>query len=218
MRPYWNQFQAMLTPGVRGVLLLVVTLFVVSKIGQAMGVFCLPALAALVPANFGWHNGWTLVTHAFVSGCPTEFLFAVVSIIFLGPIVERFWSRGELWSFLLVCAAGAGLWRLLVSPLVPGGQLGVGCLTLALAVAVYMLSGRERVNLIGLGEMEMRRAATIMLVFLLVMMLVQVGLRESFGQIGGAVAAWFYLTVRWWWNLRQTGKTATSERIRRLEL
>jgi membrane associated rhomboid family serine protease len=116
MRLIWHRFLQSLTPGVRTALIVLAAAYLAQIIGVWTSAYSLSAWLALSGPVF-WHGRvWSVITFVLLPVGILDFLFNGLMIACLGPLIERAWSRGELWSYCLITATGAGLAKVVLQP------------------------------------------------------------------------------------------------------
>jgi len=161
---------------------------------------------------------WSLVTYAFL---PLGIVDWVVSLFWLSTLVGvigRNWSSGELWGYCLLAAGFGGVVVVAVNPPMQFGLAGNGAIIFALLAAWYRLYGRERLVLLGVGEMSVRQAAIIVAVVEFLVSFFCLGWLITLAMMSGGVVGWFYLFLRGKHALNRRSQIVDSERIARLEL
>ena len=218
MRLIWQRFTSFLTPGVSAVLIVLTAAYLAEVIGRWSGTYDLSAWLALSGPGF-WHGRvWSVVTYALLPAGLLDLLFNGVMIACLGPSIERAWSRGDLWSYCLITAAGTGLAKVLLQPASPALLIGAGPVIFGLLAAWARLCGREEIRLGLVWHTTVLRAALLLAAVSFLLMVVSTGLVSAVVTLSGGLAGWLYLSLRWKVNLARRSRTVTSERMSRLEL
>jgi membrane associated rhomboid family serine protease len=218
MRLIWQRFTSSLTPGVRAVLIVLTVAYLAEVVGLWSGAYDLSAWLALSGPVF-WHGRvWSVVTFALLPAGILDLLFNGVLIACLGPSVERSWSRGELWSYCLITAAGTGVAKVILQPSSPALLTGAGPVVFGLLAAWARLHGWEEFRLGLVWQTTVLRAALLLAAVSFLMMVVSAGLVAAVVTLSGGLAGWLYLSLRWKGNLARGSRTVTSERMSRLEL
>jgi len=218
MKLFWQRFVASLTPGVQVMLLLLVAAWLTSLLGRLLHAFDLAGWLALSGPQF-WHGQvWRLVTYALAPMGVMDLVMNCVALIILGGIVERHWSRGQLWVYCLVAVAGAGLAKVLLQFSVPLPLTGAVSMVFGLLIAWGFLCGRETISLFLLGETTVRMLVLIAATAGFLISLFTGGLIPALIMVAGGVAGFGYLWLRHQWMMNRAGSVVHSERIHRLEL
>jgi membrane associated rhomboid family serine protease len=218
MRLIWHRFLSSLTPGVRTALVVLAAAYLAEVIGRCSSAYNLSGWLALSGPVF-WHGRvWPVITFVLLPAGILDFLFNGVMIACLGPLIERAWSRGEFWSYCLITATGAGLVKVALQPSNPSLLTGAGPVVFGLLAAWARLYGREEIRLGLIWQTTARRAALVLAAIAFLMMVASAGLVEAVVTLSGGLVGWFYLSLRWKFNLARRSRTVTSERMSRLEL
>jgi membrane associated rhomboid family serine protease len=206
-----------LTPGVATLLALQVAVGLAQAVGHLLSAWNLSPWLALSGPAF-WHGRlWQIVTYVLALESLMEFLTGALFLFFLGPRIERTWSRGQFWSFCLLVVAGAGLIKVLLQPASPFPMTGAAPLGWGLLAASVRLFGNERINLLGFGETTLRHAALWLAGLSFVLSLLGGGLIPALLAMSGGVVGWVYLSLRWRANRFQAPQATRSERMGKLE-
>jgi membrane associated rhomboid family serine protease len=172
---------------------------------------------ALTPALVWKGQLWRMVSYAFL---PNGIVDWLVSLFWLGTLVAvlgRNWSSREFSGYcLLTTVAGAFPVMLLARPW--HGVVGNGAIIFALLAAWYRLYGRERLILLGFGELSVRQAAILVAVIEAVVLLFCLGWLVTLAMITGGVMGWLYLALRGLNQMNRRSQVVDSQRIARLEL
>ena len=212
------QFFLHLPRGTRQTALLLIALYLAAWVLGFFSICHLSAWITLAPEGF-WHGKyWLVLSHFLLPGGLMDFVGNLVVFVILAPRVEQAWSRGQLWAFILIGAAGAGLAKVLLTPhsLVP--LAGLASVNFGLLAAWFKLFGSEEVLFFGLWKMTVTKMVLLLLAASLLFGWLQNGLFNALIPLGGFGAGWVYLVVRWRRHAAAPGRAVHSERIRRLEL
>ena len=218
MNRLWQRSVARLTPGVRGLVLVLGAVYAAAWLGGTFRLFDLPGWLVLSPSAFWRGRLWTLVTYAFLPTGLIEFVINCLLLGWIGLWLERAWSRWELWSYCMLTAAGGGAVKLALGQIEPSPVFGAGPVVYGLAAAWLRMAGNDPVRVWPFGETTARRAGLIALAVSIIAALSSVGLVATLVLLGGALAGWIYLSVRWKLSRAQPSQRVGSQRIRWLEL
>ena len=218
MRLFWHRFLQSLTPGVRAALGVLAVAYLAEVIGRWSSTYDLSAWLALSGPAFWKGRVWSVVTFVLLPAGLLDFLFNGMMIACLGPLIERVWSRGELWSYCLITAVGAGLVKVVLQPANPALLTGTGPVVFGLLAAWARLYGREEIRLGFIWQTTARQAALVLAGITFLMMAARAGLVEAVVTLSGGLVGWLYLSLRWKVNLARRSRPVTSERMSRLEL
>ncbi len=218
MRLFWQRFKAALTPGTATLLALMLTVGVLALIGKLTRAFDLYGLLALAGREFWRGQGWRIITYAVLPGGIAGFVANTIALVMLGSLLERMWSRGQFWFYCLVCVAGAGFVKILLSSASPQPLAGAAPLMLGLVVGWAFVSGNESVPFLIFGQITARQAALILMFASFLIALLSAGLATALIATSGGLTGWLYLWLRQKSLMARPSRVAPSERISRLEL
>jgi membrane associated rhomboid family serine protease len=218
MRHLWQRFLPSLTPGVRTALAVLAAAYLAEVTGRCTSAYNLPEWLALSGPIFMKGRVWSVCTYVLLPAGLLDLLFNGLMLACLGPLIERLWSRGELWSYCLITATGAGLVKVAMQPSDPELLTGAGPVIFGLIAAWAQLYGREAIRLGLIGQTTVRRAALLLAAITFLTMAASAGLVAAAVTLAGGLVGWFYLCLRWKWNLARRSRTVTSQRMGRLEL
>jgi membrane associated rhomboid family serine protease len=173
---------------------------------------------ALWPALARKGEVWCALTYAFLPAGVVDWVVSLFWLSTLVSVVGRNWSSLELWSYCLLATLVGALVIIAVNPPLQFGVVGNGAMIFALLVAWYRLYGRERLVLLGIGEMSVRQAAILVALVEALISFFCFGWLVTLAMMSGGVVGWLYLVLRGKhaWNRRS--QLVDSERIARLEL
>jgi membrane associated rhomboid family serine protease len=210
---FWSQH-----PGARLLLLIFALAFPVHWIGHRTGAFELYDWLDLCPALV-WHGEvWRLGSYAFLGGGVVDWVVSLFWLATLVPILARIWSARTLWTYCLVTALAGALPVIAILPGSERGVVGASAMIFGLLVAWYRLYGRERLLLLGIGELSVRQAAILIAVINSIILLFCAGWFLLLAMWCGGVAGWIYLALSRKLLLSRDSRRLDSERIARLEL
>lgn len=217
MKTFWQRFSAALTPGVRILLILLAVMYLSALLGKWTRIVDLYRWLAADAPDF-WHGQiWRAITYALLPMGFLDFVTNGFALVILGSMLERHWTRGELWLFCGIAAVGAGL---------AGVFLGVGAPPLAgaspmvfgLLVAWAFVSGHEVALIPLFGQVTVWRMVLILAAMGLLIMAFSAGLTMVLVTASGGLAGWLYLWLCHKWLMARASREFQSERINRLEL
>lgn len=209
---------ASLTPGVRVILLLWLAGWLATTAGQWFHLFDLPGWLALDGPHF-WHGQiWRLVTYALLPLGIMDLIMNSFALVILGGIIERHWTRGQLWTYCLVAAAGAGLVKVLLEWTSPVALCGATPLVFGLLIAWGFLCGRESIRLFFFGETTVWKLVLIAGAVSFLALFFTGGLLPALITVAGGLTGFVYLWLKHQWLMNRAGSVVHSERIHRLEL
>jgi membrane associated rhomboid family serine protease len=206
-----------LPPGVRGLLLFLLATYAAVLLGRFTGAYDLAGRLALAPLAVRQGQVWRLVTYSFLPNAIFDFILNGFALALLGILLERAWTRGQLWSYFLIVAAGTGVVRFALSPSAAMSFVGATGAVYGFLAAWARLYGQEPMSLMGVWNTSARNIALTMAVLGLLTMLSFAGWQNCAAVAAGGATGWFYLSIRWRRNLAAPASRASSERISRLE-
>ena len=209
---------SLLTPGVRGLLSLLLVACLANLAGQWTHAFHLDIWLALHPSAVWQGRVWQAITYPLVPAGWMELLINGVVIAWLGAMLEREWRRGQVWFFCAVVTLGAAAVKLTVGAFSPGPLSGATPLVFGLVVAWAKVFGHERVAIPGVGETSVRWCALFLGGISLAMMLMQAAWTDTLVMVSGGVTGWLWLTLRQSQCQTQPARQVANERVRRLEI
>lgn len=192
--------------------------YLVDALAGALELFSVYSCLWLSPAALGEGQVWRLLTYTLLPSGFLDLLMSGLMVVWLGSRVARVWPRMEFFLFCGICAAGAGVVWLLISPGPDEAVRGTQVLVLALLVAWARMFGHERVRLMASWEV---RLLTLVLFFGAALILFSAsmgGWRQGVLLFAAAGSGWLYLTLRWKANRAQPARAVDSSRFNRLEL
>jgi len=218
MKSWGGRFLAELTPGVRVVLSLLMAVWLMVVLGQALAGIHLDHWLALSGPWF-WHGEvWRLVTYVLLPTGFMDLLMNGLAVVLLGRMLERHWSRGEFWIYCLVTVAGAGLAKVGLQCSNPQPLTGAGPMAFGLLIGWGFLGGREAITVVFLGETTVWKLVLLTGAVSLLGLGFTAGLVPALIMAAGGLAGFTYLWLKHQWLMSRAGSVVQSERIRRLEL
>jgi len=217
MRQAWNKLCVLLTPGVRLLLGILTIACLADVAGGFTYAYDLRGWLALSGATFWKGQFWRVFTYPLLPMGIMNFIFNGIAIFLFGGMLERIWSRGQLWTYCLIASVGAGLFKVVLQP--SGASFLVGTLPLVfgLLAAWGQLLGHEKVSL-GFCQLTVRQVAFLIVAISFVMLLLSAGLITALVMLSGGVACWIYLWLGFKKLMLRESRVVGSERINRLEL
>jgi membrane associated rhomboid family serine protease len=163
-------------------------------------------------------EAWYLVTYAFLPNGPVDWVVSLFWLATLVSVVGRNWSSIELWGYCLLATVFGALVVVAANPPLRSPIVGNGAMIFALLAAWYRLYGRERLIMLGLGEMSVRQAAFIITFIEVLVSWYCLGWFVTLAMMCGGVIGWLYLFLRGKHAMNRRSQVVDSERIARLEL
>jgi membrane associated rhomboid family serine protease len=214
----WRQFLISLTPGVRILLCLLAAIYWLAVIGKLTRAFDLNDWLALSGQKFWRGQIWRLVTYVLLPAGILDFVMNSLALVMLGGLLERHWSRGELWLYCVVAAAGAGLAKVVLQLSSPLPLTGAAPMMFGLLVAWGFLCGRENISIVLYGTMRVWKLVLVAATVSFLIMFLTAGLFAAIILSAGGLTGFFYLWIKHKWLMNRAGRVVHSERINRLEL
>jgi membrane associated rhomboid family serine protease len=218
MKNVFNTFFSSLPVGARLLVLCYALGYPLALAGHYTHSFELMDWLALVPALVWKGEVWTTLTYAFVGGGPVDWAVSLFWLATLVAVLGRHWSGLQLWLYCLLCTLVGALILCVVRPQTQMGLVGNPAMIFGLLAAWYRLYGRERLILLGIGEVSVRQAAILVAIIEVLILVFCVGILVTLAMMFGGAAGWFYLFVRGKSALNRRSQPVDSERIARLEL
>jgi membrane associated rhomboid family serine protease len=206
-----------ISPGVRGLILLLLATYVAALAGRFTGAYDLEGWLVLVPRGVLSGQVWRLITYSLLPRAIFDFVLNGFALAVLGSLIERAWTRGQLWGYFLIVAAGTGLVRFALVPSAELSFVGATGAVYGFLAAWARLFGQQPMSLMGVWTTTARNIALVMALLGLLTMLSFADWRDCAAVAAGGVTGWFYLSIRWRRNLAAPASQSSSERISRLE-
>jgi membrane associated rhomboid family serine protease len=213
-----QRFFALLTPGAQVLLGLLAAAYLAAVIGKLIHAFDLYGWLALSGPKFWSGQIWRLLTYALLPAGILDFIMNSVALVMMGRLLEGHWSRGQLWLYCVVAAAGAGLAKVVLQFASPLPLMGAAPMMFGLLIAWGFLCGRENVAIVAFGEMAVWKlvlgagAVSVLIMFL------TAGLVTAIIMAAGGLTGWLFLWLKHKWLMNRDGIVVHSKRINRLEL
>jgi membrane associated rhomboid family serine protease len=182
------------------------------------GLFDLYGWLALTPALVWKGQVWRTVTYAFLPAGALDWAVSLFWLATLVSVLGRMWSAREFWFY---CCLGAFAGALPITVFLrnsPIGWVGGSAMIFALLVAWDWFYRRERLILLGIGEISTRQAAILIAIINSLILFFCTGWFIMVSMWCGGVAGWLYLIVRSKRLLGRSAQPIRSERVARLEL
>lgn len=207
-----------LTAGPRLLLALFGLLFPLAMAGHYTHTFELYSWLAFSPALVWKGQVWRLLTYGFLAAGLVDWLVSLFWLTTLVCVLGRNWHGRELWSYCLLSTVTAGLILTVLQSPAAGPIVGNGAMILGLLAAWSRLYGRERIILLGLGEMSVRQAARIVAAIEIILLFFGWGWLATLAMLCGGAVGWLYLFLRGKHAMNRRSQALDSARIARLEL
>jgi len=218
MKNIAGNFFSSLSLGARLLLLSYALGFPLSLLGHYTHTFELYDWLALTPPLIWKGQIWRVATYAFLPGGIIDWVVSLFWLVTLVCVLGKHWSGSRLWGFGMLCVLAGAVPVVLFKARVECIVAGNSAMIFGFLAAWFRLYGRERLILLGIGEISVRQAAILVAIIDAAILLFSCGgWFFMVSMMGGGVAGWFYLSLR----TKLMGKTiqpSNSERIVRLEL
>jgi len=218
MRGFWQRFLVLLTPGVRMLLGLLAAAYLAAVMGNLVHAFNLSDWLVLNGAKFWKGQLWRLVTYALLPAGIMDLVMNCLALVMLGGMLERHWSRTQLWLYCIVAVAGAGMAMALMQFFTSTTVTGAAPMIFGLLVAWGFLSGCEIINVPVFGEITVWKLVICVAAVSLAVISLSMGLVSALILAAGGLTGWLYLWLKHKWLMSRPSHMAHSERISRLEL
>jgi membrane associated rhomboid family serine protease len=218
MKAVFRNFLSALPNGAYLLLLLYAVGFPLVMAGHYARAFELDQWLDLSPALVWRGEIWRLVSYAFLPNGVIDWVVSLFWMATLVAVLGRNWSTRELWTFSLIAIVAGALVVVVLRPGMQMGVVGNGALIFGLLAAWYRLYGRERIVMLGIGEMSVRQAAVIIALIEALVSFFCIGWFATLAMMCGGGAGWLYLALRGKHALNRRSRSVDSQRIARLEL
>jgi membrane associated rhomboid family serine protease len=192
--------------------------FPAAWIGNRTQLFDLYEWLALTPALVWKGHVWRLVTYAFLPSGPLDWIISLFWLATLVSVLGRNWSVRGFWGYCLLGALAGGLFVALLRPGLSSGVVGGGAMIFALLAAWDWFYRHERLLLLGIGEISVRRTVILIALLNSLILFFCAGWFLMLAMWSGGAAGWLWLRIRAKMFLGQTPQQVRSERVARLEL
>lgn len=199
-------------------LALLAAFYVGAVVGNLIHAVDLYGWLGLSGAKFWDGQLWRLVTYALLPAGVMDFLMNCVLLVMLGGLLERYWSRSQLWLYCILAVAGAGSAMVLLQFSNPTPATGAAPMTFGLLIGWGFLSGREVIAVPVFGEITVWKMVLVAASISLVVIVITAGLVSALILAAGGLTGWLYLWLKHKWLMSRPGHVARSERTNRLEL
>jgi len=204
--------------GARMILLTYALGFPLALIGHYTHTFNLYEWLGLTPALVWKGQVWRVVSYTLLPGGWIDWVVSLFWMATLISILGRNWtSRGFLGYCLLGIIAGA-LPVVLFEAGADFAFAGNAAMIFALLAAWDWFYRKERLILLGFGEISARQAAILIAIIDSIILFFCCGWFLMLAMWCGGVAGWLWLTVRAKLFIGKTAQQIRSERVARLEL
>jgi len=204
--------------GARLLLLVYVIGFPLALAGHYTHTFELYSALGLSPALVWKGQVWRLVTYGFLALGPVDWAVSTFWLATLVSVVGRNWTSSGFWGYCVLGIVAGAIPVVLLKPGMDDVLVGNGAMIFALLAAWDWLYHRERLILLGAGEISVRQAVILIAIINSLILCFCVGWFSMLAMWCGGVAGWLWLRVRSKLFMGKTAQQIRSERIARLEL
>lgn len=175
----------------------VTVLLVLMMVGYVLTVYATGFMMdhiALTPARMVRGQVWQLLTYPFVAGCPWNFIFDCLILLFIGSSVEREWRTGGFVVLWLVVVVTCGvIWTL--ANLLAGSYIGISAAACSYGLigAFGLLYRRQRFFAL-FWAIEAQYLAWIMIGIGIIL---AIRAPITLIWVAGALVAYLYVKLRW---------------------
>ncbi len=219
MNPLLRNFLSAAPPGTRLLVLVYALGFPLALLGRYVHAFDLYAWLGLTPALVWKGHVWRMFSYGFLAAGPVDWAVSLFWLVTLVAVLGRNWSALEFWGYCLLGIFAGAVPIMFWKPAAESVLAGNAAMTFALLVAWDWFYGRERLILLGLGEISVRQAAILIAIIDSIILFFWCGGWFLMPAMWcGGIAGGLYLFVRWKLVMGKSGQQVRSERAARLEL
>ena len=183
-----------LTPVVRNLIIITVIVFVFQSITSDT----LTGYLALFNRESGNFQPYQLFTYMFAHGGFMHIFFNMLSLAFMGPILEGFWGQKKFLLFYLITGIGAGVFNFIVEMFIgagPGVMVGASGAIYGLLMAFGMIFPNMEVMLL-IPPIPIKAKYLVFLLGGLTFLMDRSGNVAHFAHLGGVVVA--FIVIKAW--------------------
>jgi membrane associated rhomboid family serine protease len=183
-----------LTPVVRNLIIINVIVFVFQSITSDT----LTGYLALFNRESGNFQPYQLFTYMFAHGGFMHIFFNMLSLAFMGPILEGFWGQKKFLLFYLITGIGAGVFNFIVEMFIgagPGVMVGASGAIYGLLMAFGMIFPNMEVMLL-IPPIPIKAKYLVFLLGGLTFLMDRSGNVAHFAHLGGVVVA--FIVIKAW--------------------
>lgn len=183
-----------LTPVVRNLIIMNVIVFLIQTITKDS----LTGYLALYNNETGLFQPYQLFTYMFAHGGFSHIFFNMLSLAFMGPILESFWGPKKFLLFYLITGIGAGVFNFVIEIYInsgPGVMVGASGAIYGLLMAFGMIFPNMEVMLL-IPPIPIKAKYLVFLLGGLTFLMDRSGNVAHFAHLGGMVVGFF--VVRAW--------------------
>ena len=183
-----------LTPVVRNLIIINVIVFLIQTITDDAATTFL----ALYNNESGMFQPYQLFTYMFAHGSFSHIFFNMLSLAFMGPILESFWGQKKFLLFYLVTGVGAAIFNFLIEIFIgagPGVMVGASGAIYGLLMAFGMIFPNMQVMLL-IPPIPIKAKYLVFLLGGLTFLMDRSGSVAHFAHLGGIVVA--FIVIKAW--------------------
>jgi membrane associated rhomboid family serine protease len=183
-----------LTPVVRNLIIINVIVFIIQMITHDSFTNYL----ALYNKESGFFQPYQLFTYMFAHGGFSHIFFNMLSLAFMGPILESFWGQKKFLLFYLITGVGAGLFNFLIELFIGSGpsvMVGASGAIYGLLMAFGMIFPNMEVQLL-IPPIPIKAKYLVFLLGGMTFLLDPSGKIQHFEHLGGVVVG--FIVVKAW--------------------
>ena len=183
-----------LTPVVRNLIIINVIVFIFQTISDDV----LTQYLALYNQESGYFKPYQLFTYMFAHGSFSHIFFNMLSLAFMGPILEAFWGQKKFLLYYLITGIGAGLFNFIVEMFIgsgPGVMVGASGAIYGLLMAFGMIFPNMEVMLL-IPPIPIKAKYLVFLLGGLTFLMDRSGQVAHFAHLGGVVVG--FIVIKAW--------------------
>lgn len=162
---------------------------------------------------------WRVLTFELISSSVVGWAINTFWLVTLISILRHDWTSLRFWIYCLVAGIGGALPLLFLFRELDLPVVGAGAVVCALLVAWERFYRRERIIILGLGEVSVRQAAIFIILLNAVITFFSCGgWQFTLSMLCGGAAGWFFLTIGQKRLMSRGSQVVESNRGARLEL
>jgi membrane associated rhomboid family serine protease len=218
MKTLFRNFFSGLPLGPRLLILVFLVGYPIAQLGYYTHTFDIYGWLGLAPALVWKGQVWRVITYGFLPAGLLDYVLSLFWLATLVSVVGRNWTSAGFWGYCVLGVVAAAVPILVVVPTMPCRLIGGAGLTFALLAAWDWLYRRERLLLLGIGEISARQAALLIAFINSIILFFCNGWFIMVCMWCGGIAGWLWLSLRAKLFLGKTPQQIRSERVARLEL
>jgi membrane associated rhomboid family serine protease len=218
MKRLFRNFFTSLPWGARLLVLVYALAFPVALAGHYTHAFDLYNWLGLSPALTWKGQVWRVVTYGFLPAGPIDWALGTFWLATLVSVVGRNWSSPGLWAFCALGIFAGAVPIVLFKPSWEFHLAGGAAMVFALLVAWDWLYRKERLLLLGIGEISARQAALLIAFINSLVLFFCSGWFIMVSMWCGGLVGYLWLIIRAKLFLGKSPQQIRSERVARLEI